>query len=312
VFPGLKEQGYYTLLYCQETTEEILRHDPNIDRIIRFSSNVPMGELGQLFTWMEKKYKNCRILVETVEGTLLPSPQKVQYHFPQAMRHKVMDFNYLEMHALRAEIPFHPEHQKFYPNDEEKVWANEFRKTLTQYVVVLVPNGSSITKQWPYAGELARYLLRRNDVSVVVLGDLRGCTFEDHPRLHQIGTEWPMRRCMTFAQLANVVVGQETGIVNSVAFESDVRKIVLMTHSSKENLTRDWPNTTAMIGMASCYPCHRLHYDFSFCNKHEGTGAALCQSKISMFDVLEKVLGALDGNEIEQSDRTQLRAVASG
>jgi len=289
VFPGLKEQGFYTMLWCQETTEEVLRHDPNIDRIVRFSSNVPMGELGGLFTWLEHKYKNCRILVETVEGTLLPSPQKIQYHFPLAMRHKLMDFNYLEMHAMKAEIPFHPEHNKFYPNYDEMAWANDLRKTLTPYLVVLVPNGSSVTKFWPYAGELAKYLLRRNDVTVCVLGDLRGCEFEDHPRLMKVGTNWPIRKCMTFAQLANVVVGQETGIVNSVAFEADVRKVVLMTHSSHENLTRDWPNTATMIGHTDCGACHRLHYDWTFCPQDKWTKAAACQTAISINKVLVEI-----------------------
>lgn len=290
VFPHLKDQGFHTILYCQETTEEVLRHDPHIDRIIRFESRVPMGELGEFFAWIEKKYKHNRILVECVEGTLLPSPAKISYHFPQAMRHKAMDFNYLEFHHMKAEVPYEPR-QKFYPSVEEKKWANELRSTLQPRVVVLVPNGSSVTKMWPYAGELARYLLRRTDVSVVVLGDQRGCTFEDHPRLMNIGMKWDIRKAMTFCQLADCVVGQETGLLNSVAFEKDVRKVVLMTHSSVENLTRDWPNTASMTGGSGCkeFPCHRLHYDWSFCFQDKWTKAAACQTAISVRDVLREI-----------------------
>jgi ADP-heptose:LPS heptosyltransferase len=146
-----------------------------------------MGELGELFAWMEQKYKNCRILVECVEGTLLPSPQKIQYHFPKPLREKLMNHNYLDLHHMQARVPLEPR-VKFYPNEEEKAWANKVRSLLQPYVVVLVPTGSSITKKWPYIAELAKRLLEREDVSVVVLGDERDCKFEEHPRLLKIGT----------------------------------------------------------------------------------------------------------------------------
>lgn len=292
VFPHLKEQGYYTLLYCQETTEEVLRHDPYIDRIIRFESRVPMGELGELFQWLEKKYKHTRILIECVEGTLLPSPSKIQYHFPQVLRHKLMNFSYLEVHHMQARVPYEPR-QKFYPNEEEKLWANQVRSGLSPYVVALVPNGSSCTKFWPYAGELAKYLLRRPDVTVAVLGDLRGTTLEEHPRLLKVGLDWNIRKAMTFCQLANVVVGQETGLLNCVAFEPEVKKIVLLTHSSVENLTRDWQNTVSLHGECDDYPCHRLQYTWEFCQQDKWTEAAKCQASISARTVLDHVLASL-------------------
>jgi ADP-heptose:LPS heptosyltransferase len=287
VFSHLKEQGFYTMLWCQETTEEVLRHDPHIDKIMRFESRLPMGELGELFRWLELKYKNTKILIECVEGTTLPSPQKIQYHFPKEMRHKLMDFNYIDLHHWKAEVP--PEHrQAFYPNDEEKKWANEYRAGLKENLVVIVTSGSSCSKHWPYAAELARYLLRRMDVGVVVLGDIRDLRFDEHPNLRQIGLGWSIRKAMTFVQMANVVVGQETGLLNCVAMVPEVRKVVLMTHSSKENLTRDWKNTATMTGNVPCYPCHRLHYSWEFCNQDKYTKASACQTAISVWDVLRE------------------------
>lgn len=295
VFPHLKDQGYHVILYTQETGEEVLRHDPHIDQLIKFESRVPMGELGELFNWMEHKYKNCRILVEVVEGTLLPAPQKIQYHFPDAMRRKLMNFNYLELHHMKAMVPYEPR-QKFYPSDEEKQWANSIRAGLSPFVVVLVPNGSSVSKMWPYAGDLAKRLLLREDVSIVMLGDERGTAFEAHPRLLKIGLGWNVRQAMTFCQLADVVVGQETGLLNSVAFEPDVRKVVLLSHSTIENLTRDWPNTASIRTYPPCAgdgACHRLHYDWQFCNQDPITKAAACQTMISVFDVLREIEPAL-------------------
>ena len=292
VFPHLKEQGYTVWLYCQETTEEVLRHDPHIDRIIRFESRVPMGELGALFGWMESKYKNSRILVECVEGTLLPSPQKIQYHFPKALRNKVMNFNYLEMHHHVARVPLEPR-MKFYPNDAEKAWANQFRSTLRPYVAAIVPNGSSLTKSWPYASDLIRKLAAREDVSVVVLGDERGVDRIEAPNVHNIFCGWGIRQAMTFVQLANVVVGQETGLTNCVGFEKDVRKVLLLTHSDRDQLSKGWPNTATMAGDVPCWPCHRLHYDWSNCQRSPVTQLAECQTAIRLEDVMAEVLVAI-------------------
>lgn len=298
VFPHLKEQGYYVLLYTQETGESVLRHDPHIDRIINFSSKVPMGELGELFAWIDQKYKNSRMLVECVEGTLLPSPTKIQYMFPDALRHKLMNHNYLDIHHMQAKVPMEPR-QKFYPNADEKRWANELRSSLTEYLVVLVHCGSSCTKQWPHAADFAAKLLaERDDVTIVVLGDLRDVPFKEHPRLKVIGTQWDIRRAFTFALLANAVVGQETGLLNCVAFEKEIRKVVLLTHSSVENLTRDWPNTATLNGDVKCFPCHRLHYDWSHCDQSPVTKLAACQTAISVSSVMKEIEPAFDTNEL--------------
>jgi len=314
VLPHLKEQGYYVILYTQDTGEEVLRHDPHIDRLIKFESRVPMGELGELFAWMEKKYRNSRILVECVEGTLLPSPQKIQYWFPPDMRDMLMNFNYVEMHHRRALVPLEPR-VKFYPNEEEKRWANKMRAEMTERVVVVVPNGSSVSKMWPYTAEFCERILKRKDVTVVMLGDERGMNFsalEDHKRFRKIGMGWNMRQAMTFVQLADVVMGQETGLLNAVSHESAVHKIVLLTHSSEQNLTRDWPNTVAIRTYPECAGksgCHRLQYDWSTCNKDEATGASKCQAMIPRDEVMGYVEAALD---VAKADTPEILVIEHG
>jgi hypothetical protein len=95
---------------------------------------------------------------------------------------------------------------------------------------------------------------------------------------------------MTFCQLASVVVGQETGLLNCVSFEKDVRKVVLLTHSTPENLTRDWPNTAALHGdVPCCAGMPRLHYDWQFCKQDPTTKAAACQARSAIEDVLREI-----------------------
>jgi hypothetical protein len=66
-----------------------------------------------------------------------------------------------------------------------------------------------------------------------------------------------------------------------VAFEP-MLKVITLSHSSNENLTRHWVNTAAISpsGVA-CHPCHRIHGGFQFCTRDKATGAAACQAAVS-------------------------------
>ena len=139
---------------------------------------------------------------------------------------------------------------------------------------------------------------------MVVLGDQTGITLEPHENLLNVGVDWDIRRAMTFVQLANVVAGQETGLVNAVAFEESVHKVVLMTHSSEENLTRDWPNTEAIRMWPECAGksgCHLLHFDWSHCNQDESTKAAKCQAMITVDMVLDRIEPYLVAQEVREA-----------
>ena len=71
------------------------------------------------------------------------------------------------------------------------------------------------------------------------------------------------------------MVGTESAIVNAVAHEPCL-KIVLLSHSSNANLTRDWHHTIALETQnLPCFPCHQIHADGSRC--YMPTGFAACQ-----------------------------------
>jgi hypothetical protein len=75
-------------------------------------------------------------------------------------------------------------------------------------------------------------------------------------------------------------------------------KVVFLSHSSAENLTRDWDNTTPLAAPATHCPgrgdneapaCHQLHYNWSNCQQAkdaEGNlmGVAQCQAEITADD----------------------------
>jgi hypothetical protein len=83
-----------------------------------------------------------------------------------------------------------------------------------------------------------------------------------------------VRKSLAFAQLADAVVGQESMLTNAVCVEP-MRKVVLLSHSSRKNLTRDWVNTVALSGEVPCYPCHKIHYTMATCTRHENRRRAV-------------------------------------
>jgi hypothetical protein len=108
-----------------------------------------------------------------------------------------------------------------------------------------------------------------------------------------LGTDLSIRKVFALAACADVVVGTESALVNSVAYESPL-KIVLLSHSTHENLTRDWRNAIAVEPAGvDCYPCHRIHTDMSHCKFVHQVSAAACQAAAGaelIFDHLTKYL----------------------
>lgn len=85
--------------------------------------------------------------------------------------------------------------------------------------------------------------------------------------------------------------------VNAVAMEP-MLKLVLLSHSSPENLTKHWVNTASVEATGvPCHPCHRLHRDFTFCAQHPDTQFAACQSAMSAEAIAEAVLQYLAARE---------------
>ena len=68
----------------------------------------------------------------------------------------------------------------------------------------------------------------------------------------------------------------------------------MLSHSSSENLTKHWVNTTALEPVKiPCYPCHRMHHTSTFCPQDEKLGASVCATSISPFHMFQAIGEAL-------------------
>lgn len=289
ILPALKADGYHVTVYVEDQGEQVLRHDPHVDRLIVTDAlRVNEGDYGPLWAHEERRYARWINLVECVEKNMLAVPNDLRFFWPAEERRRLFGGNYLEAVHRLAGVP-RKWAQKFYATPEEST-AAALRQVSGKRTAVFAVSGSTLPKFWPYSSELIDGLIARG-YAVWVLGELRGLKLAPRAGLEVVGREWSIREALAFAQRADLVVGQETGILNAVAFEP-MRKIVLLSHSTAKNLTLHWTNTVALHGTPDCYPCHQIHYlqnGWHHCNQDEKTQVAKCQATITVDRVLEAV-----------------------
>lgn len=294
ILPTLKEQGFHVTVMTTPKGQDILRHDPHVDAWwIQDKDQVPNHELNAYWDVVSKKFDTFINLCESVEGTLLAMPGRANHRWPDAVRHKHMDVNYLEFTAELAGISYESR-AKFYPSKQEDKAARA--RLLTGGLnIVFALAGSSQHKFYPGQDAVIANILREHpQCRIFMVGD-EACKilqmgWEKEKRVVFLSGELSIRDTLALAKVADVVVGCETGVLNAVAFEPN-RKVVLLSHSSNENLTKHWENTFVMVPPATlgCYPCHRLHYTMEFCAEDPETGAAMCQRLIDPIDVYNAI-----------------------
>jgi ADP-heptose:LPS heptosyltransferase len=300
ILPELKRQGFHVSWLCEPSGHEYLQHDPHIDAfIVNDKDQVPNHELPAYWAHLAKKFDRFINLCESVEGSLVKLPGRADYNWPHALRKEMCNQNYLEFIAKMADLPFHPEHH-FYESDAEGCWADQrvqeitiavnrgaapLARTKKPYLVMWALSGSSVHKFYPHQDAIiARLMLHMPEAHVILVGDpasaILEAGWEHEHRVHCLSGRISVRQTLALAKRCNLVIGPETGVLNAVAFES-MSKIMLLSHSSAENLTKHWVNTYPLASQKTpCWPCHRLHYTREHCPEDKPTGASQCMAEL--------------------------------
>lgn len=298
VFAGLKKQGYHVTLMTSPPGSDVVKFDENIDQFMLLDRDqVPNADLGAFWKWQAKKYDKFVNLSESVEGTFLAMPGRSAHAFPPALRHKLMNHNYVEVQHEIAGVPHDPQ-IKFFATPEEKNWARKTRLKMGDFVILWSLAGSSVHKTWAGLDPVLAFLmLEYKNVDVVLVGGpesvILEAGWEKEPRVHRTCGKWSIRQSLAFINEADLVIGPETGVLNAAAMV-DIPKIVFLSHSTVENLTRDWLHTTSLWGQETVCKgrgnneapaCHQMHYGWAECTKHESGVGAQCQVDISVDEV---------------------------
>lgn len=310
VFPLLKDQGYHVTLNCQQSTQEVVLHNPYIDDwVVQGKDFVPNTALGPYWQEIARRYDLVVNHCESIEGTLLFNPERLNYFYPHEARHKfVGGINYHERLHDIAGVSHDFRGARFHATEQERHNARRFRDTLQTPVIVWAINGSAAHKVYPWTQVVASWLVERTPATVVLVADggigkqLQDAIIEtiresgvDTARVIGKAGEWSIRETLAFVQTVDCVVGPETGTTNSVAF-MPVPKVVYLSHSSHENLTKHWLRTRVLVPdtkIAPCYPCHRLHFGWEHCHQSATTSGALCATAVTPEEVFEAIMEQL-------------------
>lgn len=294
VFAGLKAQGFHVTLYTSPPGSDVITHDPNVDEIVlQDKDQVPNHELGNFWAHLKLRHDRWVNLSESVEGTFLALPGRVQHEWPAAVRHTMMDRNYLEFQHAVAGVPHQPK-VRFFPTQDEEQWARKEKARMGGFVISWAMSGSSVHKTWPYLDAVvARILIDFPQAQLCFTGGeadkLLEAGWEKEKRVHRRAGQWSIRQSLAFVRHADVVIGPETGVLNAVACEP-MAKVVFLSHSTDENLTRDWVNTHVLFSEATTCPgrganeataCHQLHYGWQHCKRAAATSTAQCMEDIT-------------------------------
>lgn len=305
VLPGLAAQGYRLSFATNFEGEQALRHDPYLQGRISIWPREAVEKSPEKYQAADLKYDRVVNLVNCIEGEVLKHKGQLAYFWPDDQRRRMCAGSYLKQCLAQAGVDG-PGRIRFTPSREEHEWAADVRRKLGPFIVWTL-RGSTPHKVYPYGAVAVSQLLARTDRAVVLVGASDSIELETAcyraardfvgpaaaRRLHSEVGERDIRRSLAVAQRADVVVGPETVVPMAVAHEPHVAKVVLLSHSAASNLTDDWVNTEAIKPDVPCYPCHRLHNDFSYCPKDEDTGAAVCAASIQPETVVDAVARAL-------------------
>lgn len=314
VLPLLKEQGWHITLATTPWGEEIMRHDPHIDAFwLQDRNQVPQKELASYLLSLDERFDRILSLSESMEGTLLAMPGRAFWQWgPEARQRIFGKINYLEFIHDIVGVP-HRFNPRFYPTADEAVAAVAFKASLKAPKVVYWPlQGSSWHKLYPHTNAVVLWLLQKSPVHVVLVSDGgHGKLLQDNiidgvrkaggdiSRISGMAGKWSIRQSLAFAQVADLVVGPETGIIWGAAFE-DVPKVVMLTHSSWDNFAKHAKRMKALVSRGCPFsPCHALQYDGAeMCPKDEETAAAACAAALQPIEVFEAIMDGLGAKRV--------------
>jgi ADP-heptose:LPS heptosyltransferase len=286
----LKEEGYHVTVNCSWQVIEVLKHNPFVDKIIEHKKDsIPANQLDEYWDEMSKDYDKFINLSESIEGALLKVEGRKEFNWDGAKRHAECNVNYYDQTLKLGgyENITGKNGELYFSKLEEKIGRDYRKKYKKKFLILWSLSGSSYHKTYPFAEYVARGFLKNHpDAMIMTVGD-NLCTLLEwsDEQTKSYSGKWPIRKSMIMTKYADLVVGSETGILNASGC-FDTPKIVMLSHSSHENLSKYWKNTHPVNAEVECYPCHQLHYSLESCKVDRQIKSPVCMAKLSPSKVL--------------------------
>ena len=297
VLKQLKEDGWYVVYNTTEYSAQVLKHCPWIDEfMLQPQDAITLEDLPAYWDGLEGHFDKIINMSGSVEGTLLKKEGTPEYDWGHNKRHKECNINYQDRTmdwAGYKEGKYKGMLPELHFTESEEHMIQTFLKPLEgKFLILWSLAGSSFHKHYPWTpyvtGELQA--IYGDKIVVMTVGDKDCQMIQPHgPNVIPKAGFLPIRASMLLTKYADLVVGPETGILNAAACY-DTPKILLMSHSSEENLPKYWKNCTPLRAPdAPCQPCHRLVYS-NCCPKGKQDIAPVCSENITAKTVFDAIV----------------------
>ena len=261
----LKEHGHKVYVMTSGQGMQILKHNPNIHKLIYYEAEtVPIEQLDDYFRKIQAQYK-CDELINlngSIEVKYLLVPADPIYNYSKQERFERLNKSHYDAVFEAAGLDVtggKPE--MFFSQAEEEANAKFRERFLGKFVVVWALSGSSMHKVYPYTRTVMESLIEKYpDIIFITVGD-EFCqileTALEHERcIHKSGV-WSLRETAIMCKYASLVVAPETGVLHFAGCFS-TPKIGMLTHTTKECLTKYFDNDYSLEAEVDCSPCFRI------------------------------------------------------
>jgi ADP-heptose:LPS heptosyltransferase len=295
VLRQLKKDGYYIVYNCTDYSAQVLRNNPNIDEfLIQEKDAITGGELDEYWKKIGDGFEKVLNFSGSVEGKLLVSQTSEEFNWSHNKRHTACNQNYQDRTMEVAGYPkLKGQQPELFFSEDEEILAQMFRANLKgRFAILWSLAGSAFHKGYPWSPYVAGELQKKyKDIVIITVGDNASRLIEwDMPNTVNKSGVFTVRQSMILTKYVDLVVGPETGILNAASC-FDTPKIVLLSHSSVENLTKYWRNCSSLKPKdCNCYPCHILHFSSAnICARGKHKIAAACMENIHPKEVYSEI-----------------------
>ncbi len=287
ILPALKRAGYHVTYFGSDKALEILKHNPHIDRFWAHPNEGPANrDLVEMWGRLSREFDAHLLMSMTIEKKMIFKEGFDQEFFlPPEQRRAICKGDYVdaviesanECLAVSGLPPLDVTDEEkcpvFYPTPHEK-WITSLARESHKgkFLIGWVIGGSATHKVWPWAAKCAQQVLEQcPEARVYTFGGQEYRMFEwQGNRVRNKAGLLSIRESAAMLQTMDLVVTPETGLAHCVAAEP-MRKILLLSHSSAENIGRYWRNTVQIVPEAPCHPCHQIHDSLEHCPLSERT-----------------------------------------
>ena len=281
----LKKDGYYVVYNCSPNGAPVLKENPYIDEfIIQEKDVIPNHDLDEYWAEISKGFDKVVNLTQTVEAKLLKVQGKPEFDWSHKKRRKECNRNYID---YTMEVAGYPDlkgekTELFFTEQEENLAQSFIENHRDKFIILWAMSGSSIHKVYPWSEYIAGTIWQQcqKEAIIITVGDDLARQIEwTLPNTFPRCGVFNIRQSMLMTKYVNLVIGPETGVMNAAGCY-DTPKIILLSHSSEENLTKYWKNVTALHPEnCRCHPCHKLIY-VDTCPKGKIAGRPRCMENI--------------------------------